>query len=238
MYRDKERYGQDGGVVRLSAQSTFSKPLSWKAPALVFTCSWSDFFIEEADEWRRNAWQIIKRTPHLTYQILTKRPERIAECLPPDWGNGYANVWLGVSVENQRLFEERALILAGIKAKLRFLSCEPLIQQLRLKEIQFEVLNAIGWVIIGGESGNDFGPWKYRPSQLLWFESIVEDCKSFGVPVFVKQLGTHLAKELLLRDRTGGDINELPESVAVREMPECYTPPSTILNNGQINLFD
>src|ERR1700761_9152752 len=86
MFREKEKYGQNGSRI-VRSKTTFTAPLKWKDPSLVFTCSWSDFFIEEADEWRQEAWDIIKATPHLTYQILTKRPERIGMCLPADWGN-------------------------------------------------------------------------------------------------------------------------------------------------------
>lgn len=85
MYRDKKRYGQDPMVVVRSKPGTFRKPLQWKQPAKVFTCSWSDFFIEQADNWIDDAWNIIRQTPHLTYQILTKRPENIKDRLPEDW---------------------------------------------------------------------------------------------------------------------------------------------------------
>src|SRR3990167_5422001 len=85
-------------------------------------CSWSDWFHETADPWRDEAWDIIRRTPRLTYQILTKRPERIADHLPADWGpTGYPNVWMGVSVENYR-FTWRLDILANTPARIRFLS--------------------------------------------------------------------------------------------------------------------
>src|SRR3990172_2238186 len=76
MYRDMPRYGKDPTVVQRS-KTTFADPLKWPDPAKVFSCSWSDFWIEEADPWRTEAWSIIRRTPHLTYQILTKRPARI-----------------------------------------------------------------------------------------------------------------------------------------------------------------
>jgi Protein of unknown function (DUF5131) len=100
MYRAKERYGQDPTVVRRS-KTTFTAPLTWTPPRVpwrVFTCSWSDFVIEEADAWRDEAWDVIRRTPHLTYQVLTKRPERLAGRLP--WTTDpWPHVWLGVSVE-------------------------------------------------------------------------------------------------------------------------------------------
>lgn len=115
MYRDQKRFGKDPQVVTLAAENTFRMPLRLKKPARIFTCSWSDFFIEDADDWRNGAWEIIKKTPQHTYQVLTKRPELIAERLPADWGDGYANVWLGVSVENND-YLWRAETLATIPA--------------------------------------------------------------------------------------------------------------------------
>jgi protein gp37 len=233
MYRDKDRYNQDPTIVIRSAKATFNKPLTWKDTAMVFTCSWSDWFIEEADAWRQEAWEIIKKTPHLTYQILTKRPERIKQCLPPDWGEGYPNVWIGISIENEKSALERIKILCEIPAKVRFLSCEPLIDEIsmRWKYVpknwreesgsvgQYEAMLHIHWVIIGGESGNDTGLYRFRPTKIEWIEGIINDCKTNNVPVFVKQLGTHLAKELKLHDRHGGDISEWPENLKIREFP-------------------
>src|SRR5689334_23079211 len=130
MYRDKERYGQDPTKV-VRSKTKFRDPFKWADGRMVFTCSWSDWFIEEADAWRPEAWEIIKATPHHTYQILTKRPERIAGHLPPDWGRGYPNVWLGVSVENQD-YVERILRLLAEPAAVHFISAEPLLGPLNL----------------------------------------------------------------------------------------------------------
>src|SRR4051794_20471332 len=96
MFREQRRYGRDPSVVVRAKDPTFYAPLRWQEPALVFTCSWSDWFHEAADSWREDAWDVLRQTPHLTYQILTKRPERITELLPEDWGDGWSNVWLGV----------------------------------------------------------------------------------------------------------------------------------------------
>jgi protein gp37 len=126
MYTEKSRYGQDPSVVVRSKPATFNAPLKWKDPTLIFTCSWSDWFIEEGDEHRAEMWDIVRRTPQHTYQILTKRAHRIKDHLPEDWGDGWPNVWLGVSVENQdevwRLNE-----LFKVPAVVRFASFEPLL---------------------------------------------------------------------------------------------------------------
>lgn len=136
MYADKRRYGQDPAKVIRSKDATFRKPLIWHrevtsetplADRLVFTASWSDWFIEENDAHRAEAWEIIRQTPGLVYQILTKRADRIAECLPDDWGNGFPNVWLGTTVENNKNLERVAELLKN-PAALHFLSCEPLLE--------------------------------------------------------------------------------------------------------------
>lgn len=227
MYRDKERFKQDPTVVVRSKPTTFTKPLTWHEPGLVFTCSWSDWFISEADEWRPEAWDIIRQTPHLLYQILTKRPERIAANLPPDWGEGYKNVWLGVSAENQATFNERVPILADIPAHVRFLSIEPLLEPIRFADVirsgaSKYPFDKIRWVIVGGESGNDTGRYRYRPCNIEWMEVIVNSCRSLDVPVFVKQMGTAIAKERRMVDHHGGDIDEFPLTLQIRQFPRAY----------------
>lgn len=135
MFRDQERYGRDPRVVVRAAPATFGAPLRWQEPGLVFTCSWSDWFIEAADPWRDEAWEIVRRTPHLTYQILTKRPENIATRLPADWGAGWPNVWLGISAEDQPTADKRIPVLLATPAAVRFVSAEPLIGPIDLTGI-------------------------------------------------------------------------------------------------------
>lgn len=175
MYRDKLRFGQDASQV-LRSKSSFDAPIKWKESKVIFTCSWSDFFIEQADDWRDEAWEVIRSTPQHTYQILTKRPERISKHLPSGWPMN--NVWLGVSVENQR-FYKRIEILADIPAVIRFLSLEPLLAPMpRLP------LKGISWVVVGGESGP-----RSRPMQAEWVREIRSQCAKAKVAFFFKQWG-------------------------------------------------
>lgn len=125
MFREQRRWGHQPDVVVKAKPATFRAPLNWPG-GKVFTCSWSDFFLEEADEWRGEAWDIIRRTPRLTYLILTKRVELVSDRLPPDWGTGWPNVWLMASAENQEWLERRAGFLR-IPAVLHGLSLEPLL---------------------------------------------------------------------------------------------------------------
>lgn len=177
----------DFAVVRRS-KTTFDAPLKWKEPARVFTCSWSDFFHEGADEWRADAWAIIKATPHLTYQILTKRPERIRRHLPADWGGGWLNVWLGVSVENQR-WTSRILPLLRVPAVVHFLSCEPLLGPVDLSPFTCKegydgdaFVPGVDWVIVGGESGPDA-----RPMAENWVREVRDQCAADEVAFWLKQ---------------------------------------------------
>jgi protein gp37 len=217
MYRDKERYGQEPTIV-LKSKTMFKEPLKWEEPQLIFTCSWSDWFIEEADEWRAEAWEVIKNTPQHTYQILTKRPERILECLPADWGNGYSNVWLGVSVESDD-FKPRIETLSKIPANIRFISAEPLIAELNLDDMSWLLSEKYHWLIIGGESGNLTGKYLFRECKIDWILKLIEVGMKTNTSVFVKQLGTHLAKELKLNDRHGGNFDEWNNSLQIREFP-------------------
>ena len=182
MYREQTRYGRDPLAVVRTAPATFNAPLRWNGPRRVFTCSWSDFFIEEADPWRADAWEIIRSTPQLTYQVLTKRPERIAAHLPPDWGEGWPNVWLGTSIESY-LRWQRMVPLSRVPAKVRFVSAEPLLGSLALSSFGSY---GIGWVIVGGESGPGA-----RPMDPEWAREVRDLCVSEGIPYFLKQLGGH-----------------------------------------------
>ena len=239
MYRGKEQYKQDPTIVQRS-KTRFNDPLKWDQGRLIFTCSWSDFFIEEADEWRTEAWQIILMTQQHFYQILTKRPERIAnnlpfECGPVKPGSGIrfvpTNMILITSAEDQKTFDERWPIMKKFKTEAGLkigLSLEPLLSPIDIRSALEDWKSQPDWVIVGGESGNDNGKWKYRPCEIEWIENVVLVCREFGIPVFVKQLGTFLAKKMGYKDRAGGDMNEWPTVeedlyLRFREFPNFMT---------------
>lgn len=202
MYREKRRYGQDPEVITRS-KTTFDTPLKWPEARVVFTCSWSDFFIQEADSWREQAWEIIRATPRHTYQILTKRPERVVDNLPPNWP--LENVWLGVSVENPR-FYRRIETLQKIPAALRFLSLEPL-----LAPMPSLPLSGVSWVIVGGESGPGS-----RPMKAEWVREIREQCLERGVAFFFKQWGG-IRKDLNGRTLDGREWDAIPNRKSPRQ---------------------
>lgn len=179
MFREMEHYGKNPlAVVR--SKTTFAAPLKWKEPARIFTCSWSDFFHESVQtDWLDDAWDIIRKSPHLTYQILTKRPQEIKDALPDDWGDGWPNVWLGVSIENEK-YTWRMESLADVPAHVRFISHEPSLGD--ISKIVSTYSPVLHWIIAGGESGAG-----YRPMNLDWVWSLYRQCKAAGVAFFMKQ---------------------------------------------------
>ncbi|KKN52779.1 hypothetical protein LCGC14_0608970 [marine sediment metagenome] len=183
--RDMTRYGKDFYKVTRAKDATFYKPALWHEPAKVFVCPWSDFFILNADEWRPEAWRIIKEHKHLTFQILTKRPERIEKCLPIDWGKGYPNVWLGVTVESIDCLN-RINKLAGIPAISKFISAEPLLDDLGgyLRDNPIRLMRTgIEWIIAGCESGQNV-----RETKIEWVRNLRDFCIKHNIKFFLKQL--------------------------------------------------
>jgi hypothetical protein len=160
-------------------------------------------------------WELIRSTPNLDWLLLTKRAERIAKLLPEDWGDGYPNVWLGVTVENRTQGLPRIDILREVPAACRFLSVEPLLEDLGDLD-----LTGISWAIVGGESGD-----KARTFRAEWAQSILRQCREQGTAPFIKQLGakpTFLDRIIHLKDNHGGNWDEWPlplSDLKVREFP-------------------
>lgn len=239
MYRDSFDSTRYNPLQVVRTKTVFDMPLRYKETSskvwggrpLIFTCSLTDFFHEGIDGYRHEAWDIIRKCPHLIFQILTKRPERVVQCLPEDWGEGWDNVWFGTSVGSMNGYD-RAIELYKVPAKTRFLSIEPLWAPVSLPVVINKPTNsgpsgsqpldikglATDWVIVGGESGNETGKYRYRPCELSWIEDIVDTCKKYNTPVFVKQMGTHLAKQMKMKGH-GGNMEQFPEHLRVREFP-------------------
>jgi protein gp37 len=173
--------GKWTGTITPAHEKIWHRPYTWRRPKRVFTCSMSDFFHEAVPlEWLDEALDVIEATPHLTYQILSKRPGNIARKLGALHRTLPDNVWLGVTIGHvQSLPLLKPLRL--IDASVRFLSCEPLLTPLvpRLK------LDGIDWVIGGGQSGA--GAAICDPE---WMRNLRDLCLANGVPFFLKQWGT------------------------------------------------
>lgn len=197
MFTEQRRYGHDPSVVRRTLAQTFNAPLKWARQGftgMVFTCSWSDFFHQHARAWLPEAWEIMRATPGITYQVLTKRPGlAVAWYRTHDW---LPNVWLGTSVESAK-YLPRLDVLSRVPAPVRFVSAEPLLGPLDLQrrliwrgnvgpqlfsEFDAPAERDVDWVICGGESGDGF-----RFMETAWVEAIARQCKAANVPLFVKQ---------------------------------------------------
>lgn len=232
MYRDSMLGTRYNPKAVERTKTVFNLPLTLKTPSRIFTSSLTDFFHPEIDSYRAEAWDIIRRCPQHTFQILTKRPDRINFCLPDDWGSeGWKNVWLGVSIGSMENIPLAAQLL-DVPSQKYFLSLEPLCSEIDLRRemlihhewhIRRTISRYFDWVIVGGESGNDRGKYRYRPCKMEWIEKILQQCKQNNTPVFVKQLGTHLAKELGLKDRHGKNMDEWPEHLQIRDFPDEYS---------------
>ncbi len=212
----KYRVGAD--TLRLDKE-VLQQPLRWTKPRMAFVCSMTDLFQEDIpDEWIDQVMEVIWSCPQHTFQVLTKRAERLPEYFEQwqsiAWKNGHwdtvpqilDNLWLGVSVENQEAADERIHYLIQTPAAVRFLSCEPLLGPICLDspndgwltEFMDEEMRSmspakpplIHWVIVGGESGP-----KARPMHPDWARSIRDQCQDVGVAFHFKQWGAWLPTE-------------------------------------------
>ena len=233
---DKRRHvanwGWNGTRVR-TKDAYWQKPLKWNADAsrsgckedgLVFCASLADVFEIDLDwgltKWRNELFELIDKTPFLTWQLLTKRPEQIAYMWPfLRSGDVFRrNVWLGVSVSDARTADEMIprLLACQYLAQNLFVSYEPAIGQVDFTPWIAPKLPRIDWVIVGGESG-----LSARPCHQAWIDDVLDQCES-NCPVFVKQLGKYSVvgnRFEKLIDKKGGDMDEWPKHLRVRQMP-------------------
>ena len=193
VFRRDAEFEKDSNVV--AKTSTFNLPIrrdrqgNWKVPSgtLMWTCFTSDFFIEEADEWREDAWLMIKRRFDLHFYMVTKRPERIVQCLPGDWGMGYENVTICCTMENQRRTDERLPIFKELPIRHKEIICEPLLESIDFHD---ELSSCIEQLTVGGEFGRDARICDYD-----WVLNIREQCIKADVPFHFKQTGATFRKD-------------------------------------------
>ncbi len=208
--------GRWNGQIRV-VDDAMEQPLRWKRPRRIFVNSMSDLFHENIpQDVVPKVFRIMRAAKQHHFQVLTKRPERMRNLVTGIWGDDPApNVWLGVSVENQRTADERIPLLLQTPAAVRFLSCEPLLGQVNLipflKQIAcddctqgvmdkenphlfgrcdcscHDGLGRLHWVIVGGESGTGA-----RPMQTEWARQLRDQCQAAGVAFFFKQWGEWL----------------------------------------------
>jgi protein gp37 len=211
------------------SEAYWKKPYSWNKKAeaegtrkRVFCGSMCDWCDDEAPLGvRGKLWYIIRNTPMLDWLLLTKRENNIVGFLPPDWGtSGYPNVWLGVSCGNKKNGYPRIDVLRWIPAAVRFLSVEPM-----LEDMSNINLTGIDWVICGGESGS-----KAREFDVQWARNLRRVARTAGVAFFMKQVGSNpwendspfyitYSQEDGKEDYSGHVIQNFPADLQIRKLP-------------------
>ena len=155
-------------------------------PGIVYTCFSTDFLIEEADSWRTECWKMIKERQDCTFLFLTKRIERFMECIPEDWNNGYDNVVVCCTIENQKNADKKLAVFQTLPIKHKCITAQPLIGSIDIERY----LEGIELVVIGGESD-----YYARPLDYNWVLNIREQCIRKNVAFEFRQCGTHFIKD-------------------------------------------
>ncbi len=192
MYRADAKFGRDSRDVHKT--QSYHLPVrrrrngSYVIPSgtMVYTCFTSDFFIEEADPWREEAWAMMRTRSDLNFFMITKRVERIAACLPADWGSAYDHVTIGCTVESQAQVEKRLPLYNLLPLRCKTLICEPLLSPIDLAPY---LTGEVEMVVVGGESGEEA-----RSCHFDWVMEIRAACIACGVSFVFKQTGANFVK--------------------------------------------
>ena len=193
-YLDEVHGNGDSSVVMPT--SSFNYPVSKRRDGsykiqsgeLLRVCLTSDFFVEEADAWREDAWDLMHRRPDVKFWLLTKRPQRVRDALPWDWGDGWENVMLSVSCENQRRADERIPVLLDLPFKHKGIMCAPLIGPVSIHGYLSN--GQIEQVICGGENYGGA-----RPCDFDWVKRLRAECEAHDVTFAFIETGTEFIKD-------------------------------------------
>lgn len=193
-YLDRKR-GQDGAHI-YKTKSRFRYPLqkdrtgNYKIQSgeHIRVCMTSDFFLEEADPWRPEAWAMMRRRSDVVFTLLTKRPQRVERCLPPDWGDGWDNISFNVTCENQRRADERIPILHALPFKHKGIMCAPFIGPVRIDK--YLAQGQIEQVICGGENYDGA-----RPCHFEWVQALRADCVRYNTRFCFIETGSVFVKD-------------------------------------------
>jgi protein gp37 len=192
VYRTDAKYEKDSSVVKKTGN--FDLPLKknraggykLQSGETVYTCFTSDFLLPDADEWRAEVWAMMRARRDLMFMFITKRIDRFEYCLPEDWGDGYDNVIIGCTCENQERADFRLPVFLNAPIKHKLIICEPLLEKV---DISAYLTREIAKVIVGGESGSNVRVCDYD-----WILSLREQCKNAGVSFSFKQTGANFRK--------------------------------------------
>lgn len=191
-----DRVRNKNGADIFKTKSGFTYPLQKdrtgayiiKSGELIRVCMSSDFFLEEADEWRNEAWEIMKKRSDVKFFLLTKRPERVAQLLPKDWGDGWDNIFFNVTCENQRRADERIPLLLELPFKHKGIMTAPLIGKISIE--QYLESGQIEQVIAGGENYDGA-----RPCNFDWIKSLRQQCERHNITFCFIETGTNFIKD-------------------------------------------
>ena len=195
VYRQDEMYGSTLASSLCRKTGAFALPMkrrrdgSYKIPPgkIVFTCFTSDFLLEDADPWRAECWRMMRQRSDCWFYFFTKRIHRLADCLPPDWGEGYDNVLIGCTVENQDRANYRLPIFLDLPIKHRSIIASPLLERLDLRPY---LDDRIEEVATGGESGVGARPCDYD-----WILDLRRQCVEKDIPFRFHQTGAYFIKD-------------------------------------------
>ncbi|MCQ2405767.1 MAG: phage Gp37/Gp68 family protein [Oscillospiraceae bacterium] len=195
VYRQDEAYGSAVSSEECRKTQNFNLPVKRKRDgsfriepgSLVMTCFTSDFLLEDADEWREDCWDMIRQRSDCMFYFFTKRIERFMQCVPPDWGDGYDNVTVGCTCENQDRAEYRLPIFAELPIKHKTIIIAPMLGPVKLEKY---LKGGILEVICSGESGN-----KVRPLNYDWVLDVRRQCIENDVSFQFHQTGAYFIKD-------------------------------------------
>lgn len=193
-FLDRQRGGE--GSLIYKVKNNFDYPLhkdkngryKIKSGEQIRVCMTSDFFIAEADQWRPEAWQIIRQRPDVVFFLLTKRTERVKDCLPPDWGSGWENVFFNVTCENQQRADERIPMLLELPFKHKGIMTAPFIGSVSIQK--YLSGGQIEQVIAGGENYDGSRPLDYQ-----WVKQLYEECVAADVTFAFIETGSFFIKD-------------------------------------------
>lgn len=195
VYRQDEMYGSTVTSSLCRKTAAFDLPIrrkrdrSFKIPPgkIVFTCFTSDFLLKDADEWRGECWQMMKRRSDCIFYFFTKRIDRLEQCLPPDWGDGYENVMIGCTVENQDRADFRLPIFRSLPIRHKAIIASPLLERIDISAYLDETIEEVS---TGGESGVNARPCDYD-----WILDLRRQCVEKNVPFRFHQTGAYFIKD-------------------------------------------
>ena len=237
VYRQDEMYGAQTASSLCRKTGAFYAPIkkkrdgSFKIPSgkLVMTCFTSDFLLKDADEWRPECWQMMRRRSDCLFYFFTKRIDRLEELLPPDWGEGYDNVLIGCTVENQDRADFRLPIFKRLPIKHKSIIVAPMLERVDIAQYLDETIEEVS---VGGESGVDARPCDYD-----WILDLREQCVEHDVPFRFHQTGAYFIKDgRMYRVKRGYQLSQahkanidykigeyyIPEKIAAKDIPPAF----------------